>query len=204
MSHQLPPLPYAYNALEPFIDEATVRLHHDKHHAAYVTNLNNLLASHPDLQEQSLEWLLRHLPELTEAIRSAVQNNAGAIDAHTLYFEVMTPGGAHEPTGKLARAIDEAFGSFAALQEQLSKAGAGRFGSGWAWLVVRPDGKLACYSLPGADSPYMQGDIPLLTLDVWEHSYYLKYQNRRPEYIQAFLQLINWTKVGEKYEAVTA
>jgi Fe-Mn family superoxide dismutase len=201
MSHQLPALPYAYSALEPYIDEATVRLHHDKHHATYVNNLNGILESHLSVAEWNLDYLLRHLADLPETIRTGVRNNAGAHFAHSLYWDVMTPGGIWEPKGALAKAIEKTFGSFGALKEQFAKAGVTRFGSGWAWLAVNRDGELVCYSLPGADTPQMQGETPILTMDVWEHAYYLKYQNRRAEYIEQFFHLINWDKVGQLYEA---
>jgi superoxide dismutase, Fe-Mn family len=201
MTHQLPPLPYPYNALAPHIDETTLHFHHDKHHAAYVNNLNATLETQAALQAYDLETLLRRIAEVPEAIRTAVINNAGQVHAHTLYFEVMTPGGATAPHGALAEAIDKQFGSIAAFKEQFAKAGATRFGSGWAWLVVKEDGQLALYSTANGDNPLMQGHTPLLTMDVWEHAYYLTYQNRRPDYISTFLGLINWDIVGAKYEA---
>ncbi|HYF77634.1 MAG TPA: superoxide dismutase [Symbiobacteriaceae bacterium] len=201
MTHQLPPLPYPYNALAPHIDETTLHFHHDKHHAAYVNNLNATLETQAALQAYDLETLLRRIAEVPEAIRTAVINNAGQVHAHTLYFEGMTPGGATAPHGALAEAIDKQFGSFAAFKEQFAKAGATRFGSGWAWLVVKEDGQLALYSTANGDNPLMQGHTPLLTMDVWEHAYYLTYQNRRPDYISTFLGLINWDIVGAKYEA---
>ncbi|MDF2628913.1 MAG: superoxide dismutase [Symbiobacteriaceae bacterium] len=200
MTHQLPPLPYPYNALEPHIGEATLLLHHDKHHAAYVNNLNATLETQAALQGYDLETLLRRIGEVPEAIRTAIINNAGQVHAHTLYFEVMTPGGATAPHGALAEAIDKQFGSFAAFREQFAKAGATRFGSGWAWLVVKEDGQLALYSTANGDNPLMQGHTPILTMDVWEHAYYLNYQNRRPDYVSTFLGLINWDIVGAKYE----
>jgi superoxide dismutase, Fe-Mn family len=201
MTYQLPPLPYPYNALAPHIDETTLHFHHDKHHAAYVNNLNATLETQAALQVYDLETLLRRIAEVPEAIRTAVINNAGQVHAHTLYFEVMTPGGATAPHGALAEAIDKQFGSFAAFKEQFAKAGATRFGSGWAWLVVKEDGQLALYSTANGDNPLMQGHTPILTMDVWEHAYYLTYQNRRPDYISTFLGLINWEIVGAKYEA---
>jgi len=201
VAFQLPPLPYAYNALEPYIDEMTMRIHHDKHHAAYVNNLNAALEGHESLQALSVEQLLSNLEAVPEAIRTAVRNNGGGHANHTLYWEIMTPGGAKEPTGELAAAINSTWGSFDNFKAEFSKAGASHFGSGWAWLVVTKDGKLAVYSTLNQDSPLMKGDTPILGMDVWEHAYYLKYQNRRPEYISAFMSVINWDKVAERYAA---
>lgn len=201
MAFQLPALPYPANALEPYIDTQTMEIHHGKHHAAYVNNLNAALEGHPELQSKSIEELLRGIDSVPESIRTAVRNNGGGHANHTLYWEIMTPGGAKEPSGELAEAINAAFGSFQNFKDEFAKAGAGRFGSGWAWLVVTKDGKLAVYSTANQDSPLMQGDTPILGMDVWEHAYYLKYQNRRPEYIQAFLNVINWDKVAERYAA---
>ena len=201
MAFQLPPLPYPTNALEPYIDTQTMEIHHGKHHATYVNNLNAALEGHADLQAKSVEELLTQIDSIPESIRTAVRNNGGGHANHSLYWEIMTPGGAKEPGGELAEAINAAFGSFQSFKDEFAKAGAGRFGSGWAWLVVTKDGKLAVYSTANQDSPLMQGDTPILGMDVWEHAYYLKYQNRRPEYIQAFLNVINWDKVAERYAA---
>lgn len=201
VAFQLPPLPYAYNALEPYIDELTMQIHHDKHHAAYVNNLNAAIEGQASLQALSVEELISNLDAVPESIRTAVRNNGGGHANHTLYWEIMTPGGAKAPTGDLAAAIDAAFGSFENFKAEFSKAGATRFGSGWAWLAVTKDGKLAVYSTANQDSPLMQGDTPILGMDVWEHAYYLKYQNRRPDYISAFFNVINWDKVGELYAA---
>ncbi len=201
MAFQLPALPYPTNALEPYIDAQTMEIHHGKHHAAYVNSLNAALEGHPELQSKSIEELLRGIDSVPESIRTAVRNNGGGHANHTLYWEIMTPGGAKEPGGELAEAINAAFGSFQNFKDEFAKAGAGRFGSGWAWLVVTKDGKLAVYSTANQDSPLMQGDTPILGMDVWEHAYYLKYQNRRPEYIQAFMNVINWDKVAERYAA---
>lgn len=201
MAFQLPPLPYAYDALEPYIDARTMEIHHDKHHNTYVTNLNAAIEKESALQNKGIEEILRHIDQVPESIRTAVQNNGGGHANHTLYWEVMTPGGSKEPTGELAQAINSAFGSFEGFKEQFSKAGAGRFGSGWAWLVVTKDGKLAVYSTANQDSPLLKGDTPVLAMDVWEHAYYLKYQNRRADYINAFFNVINWDKVAEKYAA---
>ncbi|MEW8977413.1 MAG: superoxide dismutase [Symbiobacterium sp.] len=201
MAFQLPPLPYPTNALEPYIDTQTMEIHHGKHHATYVNNLNAALEGHADLQAKSVEELLTQIDSIPESIRTAVRNNGGGHANHSLYWEIMTPGGAKEPTGELAEAIKAAFGSFENFKSEFAKAGAGRFGSGWAWLVVTKDGKLAVYSTANQDSPLMQGDTPILGMDVWEHAYYLKYQNRRADYIQAFFNVINWDKVAERYAA---
>ena len=203
MAYQLPPLPYDYTALEPHIDETTMRIHHDKHHAAYVTNLNAALEAQPALAEQSIEQLLTNITAVPESARQAVINNGGGHANHTLFWEVMTPGGSKAPTGALAEEISATFGSFDAFKEQFTKAGATRFGSGWAWLVVTKEGKLAVYNTLNQDNPLMDGGSKkvLLGLDVWEHAYYLKYQNRRPDYMAAFFNVINWDKVAEKYAA---
>lgn len=178
-----------------------MKFHHDKHHAAYINNLNGALESNADLQGKDVEALLRNTQNIPEAIRQAVVNNGGGHHNHTLFWEIMTPGGSKQPTGELANQINSAFGSFDTFKEQFAKAGATRFGSGWAWLVVNQDGKLSVYNTLNQDSPLMKGDTPILGMDVWEHSYYLKYQNRRPDYIQAFFNVINWDKVAEKYTA---
>ncbi len=201
MAHELPPLPYDYNALEPHIDEQTMRIHHDKHHAAYVNNLNAALEGHPDLAALSIEELLRGIDRVPEAIRTAVRNNGGGHANHTLFWEIMKPGGSKEPTGELAAAINQTFGSFEKFKEEFSKAAIGRFGSGWAWLVVDAQGGLKVYSTANQDSPLMQGDTPILGLDVWEHAYYLKYQNRRPDYVQAWWNVVNWDEVARRYAA---
>ncbi|MFO7245296.1 MAG: superoxide dismutase [Thermaerobacter sp.] len=201
MAHELAPLPYDYNALEPHIDEQTMRIHHDKHHAAYVNNLNAALEGHPDLAALSIEELLRGIDRVPEAIRTAVRNNGGGHANHTLFWEIMKPGGSKEPTGELAAAINQTFGSFEKFKEEFSKAAIGRFGSGWAWLVVDAQGGLKVYSTANQDSPLMQGDTPILGLDVWEHAYYLKYQNRRPDYVQAWWNVVNWDEVARRYAA---
>lgn len=201
MAYELPPLPYPNNALEPHIDEQTMMIHHDRHHAAYVNNANAALEGHPELAAKSVEDLLRNIDSVPESIRTAIRNNAGGHANHTLFWEVMTPGGASAPSGELAAAIDKAFGSFDAFKEQFAKAAATRFGSGWAWLVVNQDGSLEVYSTPNQDSPYMDGKTPILGLDVWEHAYYLKYQNKRPDYIAAFWNVVNWDVVAQKYAA---
>ena len=199
MAHELPPLPYAYEALEPHIDEQTMRIHHDKHHAAYVTNLNNALAKYPELSEQSPQALIQALDSLPEDIRTVVRNNGGGHVNHTMFWELMGPDAGGAPTGALAQAIDQAFGSFEAFKEQFSKAGVGRFGSGWAWLITDADGGLSITSTPNQDNPISEGKTPLLGLDVWEHAYYLKYQNRRPEYIAAWWNVVDWNKVAALY-----
>lgn len=201
MAFTLPALPYAYNALEPHIDEQTMRIHHDKHHAAYVNNLNAALEGHAELQQKSLEDLLRGIGSVPEAIRTAVRNNAGGHHNHTLFWEVMQPGGAPEPSGPLADAINKTFGGLAQFKEQFTKACLGRFGSGWGWLIRDASGKLAIESSANQDSPVMDGKTPILGCDVWEHAYYLKYQNRRPDYVTAWWNLVNWTEVGRRFGA---
>lgn len=200
MAYTLPELPYAHNALEPNIDERTMQIHHGKHHQGYVNNLNNALEGHADLAAKSLEDLLRGINEVPEAIRTAVRNNGGGHANHSLFWQVMSPNGGGAPAGELAEAISAAFGSFDAFKEVFAKAAATRFGSGWAWLVVN-DGKLEVTSSANQDSPYMDGKIPVLGLDVWEHAYYLNYQNRRPDYIGAFWNVVNWDKVAELFAA---
>ena len=199
MAFTLPPLPYDYSALEPHIDTQTMQIHHDKHHAAYVTNANAALESYADLQKYSAEELLKHINDVPEAIRAAVRNNVGGHVNHTLFWEIMRPGGSNHPSGRLAQAIDQTFGSFDAFKTKFSDAAKGRFGSGWAWLVQDGSGKLQVYSTANQDSPLMEGHTPLLGLDVWEHAYYLKYQNRRPDYIEAWWNVVNWDAVGHRY-----
>ncbi len=199
MSFTLPPLPYDYNALEPHIDEQTMRIHHDKHHDSYVKNLNAALEGHADLARKSIEDLLAHLDAVPESIRTAVRNNGGGHANHTLFWEVMRPGGPKEPSGALAEAISATFGGLAAFKEQFAKAGATRFGSGWAWLVSSK-GNLAIESTPNQDSPLMEGKTPLLGCDVWEHAYYLKYQNKRPDYIAAWWNVVNWDEVAKRHQ----
>ncbi len=201
MAHALPPLPYDYTALEPHIDEQTMRIHHDKHHAAYVNNLNAALESHAGLHGLSLEALIGKLSDVPESARGAVRNNGGGHYNHTLFWELMAPGGAKAPTGKLAEAIDAAFGSGDAFKEQFAKAGMGRFGSGWAWLVKGADGKVSIESSPNQDSPVMDGKFPVLGCDVWEHAYYLKYQNRRADYLAAWWNVLNWTVADSRYDS---
>jgi Fe-Mn family superoxide dismutase len=197
MAHELPPLPYPYNALEPHIDEQTMRIHHDKHHATYVTNLNNALGQHADLQGKSIEELLRGINNVPEDIRTAVRNNGGGHANHTMFWEIMGANAGGAPTGAIADAINSSFGSFDAFKEQFAKAGVGRFGSGWAWLI-NAGGKLAIESTANQDSPLMEGKKIVMGLDVWEHAYYLKYQNRRPDYISAWWNVVNWTAVNKR------
>ena len=197
MSHTLPPLPYDVNALEPHIDAKTMEIHHGKHHAAYVNNLNAALDKHPNLKDRSVEDLIKNLGSLPEDIRVAVRNNGGGHVNHTMFWQIMGPGGGGAPSGKIADAINGAFGGFDAFKEQMNKAGVGRFGSGWAWLVYA-GGKLQILSTANQDSPYMNGQVPILGVDVWEHAYYLKYQNRRPDYLAAWWNVINWDAVNAR------
>lgn len=196
---KLPDLGYARDALEPHIDAQTMEIHHGKHHNAYVTNLNAALEKHPDLQGWSIEDLLTRIAQVPEDIRTAVRNNGGGHHNHTLFWNILTPGGAKEPTGRLAEAIVATFGSFDDLKTKLTQAGATRFGSGWSWLVKDASGKLQVYSTANQDSPLMEGHTPLLGIDVWEHAYYLRYQNRRPDYLAAIWNVINWDKVGSRF-----
>ncbi len=200
MAHQLPSLPYAFDALEPHIDAQTMQIHHGKHHQAYINNLNAALEAHPDLQSKSVEDLIKDLNALPEAIRTAVRNNGGGHANHTLFWTLLAPNGGGAPTGKAAEAITGAFGSFDTFKEQFAKAATTRFGSGWAWLVSS-SGKLAIESTANQDSPIMEGKTPLLGLDVWEHAYYLKYQNRRPDYIAAFWNVVNWEERSNEHRA---
>ena len=202
MAHQLPPLPYAYEALEPTIDTTTMQIHHDKHHAAYTTNLNNALAG-TEFEAVPVTELLAKLDSVPEAIRTVVRNNGGGYVNHNLFWEIMGPNAGGAPTGALAAAIAQAFGSFDEFKAKFGATATGRFGSGWAWLVVKPNGSLEVYSTANQDSPLMQGDAPILGLDVWEHAYYLKYQNRRPEYVTTWWNVVNWNAVAEKYAAIS-
>ncbi len=201
MAFELPPLPYAEDALEPHIDSRTMGIHHDKHHAAYTNNLNAALEGHADLSSKSIEELLGDLSAIPESIRTAVRNTGGGYANHNLFWEIMGPDAGGEPTGDLAAAIDETLGGFAAFKEQFAKAAATRFGSGWAWLYVDGDGRLAVGSTPNQDTPWMEGKTPVLGLDVWEHAYYLNYQNRRPDYVSAWWNVVNWDAVAAKYAA---
>lgn len=198
MAFTLPALPYATDALEPHIDARTMEIHHGKHHQAYITNLNNAIAGHADLESKSVEDIIANLDAVPEGIRTAVRNNGGGHANHSLFWTIIGPGKGGAPSGKLAADIDAAFGSFDAFKEAFGKAATTRFGSGWAWLSVK-DGKLAVSSTANQDSPVMDGGKPLLGLDVWEHAYYLNYQNRRPDYIGAFWNLVNWDAVAARY-----
>jgi Fe-Mn family superoxide dismutase len=200
MPHTLPALPYDFAALEPHIDAQTMQIHHDKHHQAYVNNLNAALDKHPDLHKKTLDELLRGINAVPEDIRTAVRNNAGGHHNHSLFWTIMAPKAGGEPTGALADAIKKAFGDIAKFKEQIAAAATTRFGSGWAWLAVS-GGKLEIFSSANQDSPLMDGKIPVLGLDVWEHAYYLKYQNRRPDYIGAWWNVVNWPEVAKRYEA---
>ena len=198
MPFEVPPLPYDYAALEPHIDEQTMRLHHDKHHQAYVDNANKALAG-TEWAERPVEEVLRSLDSLPEDIRTAVRNNAGGHANHSFFWEIMGPSGGGEPTGELAEAIASAFGGVAQLVEQVNDAGVKRFGSGWSWLVA-DNGSLAVTSTPNQDSPVTDGRTPILGIDVWEHAYYLRYQNRRPDYLAAWWNVVNWAEVARRFE----
>ena len=195
MTYTLPDLPYAFDALEPYIDEETMHLHHDKHHNTYVTNLNAAIEKHPELGEKTIEELLSDMDAVPTDIKTAVRNNGGGHANHSFFWKIMAPNAGGEPTGAIKEAIDEAFGDFATFKEEFKKAAAGRFGSGWAWLVME-NGKLAITSTANQDSPLMEGKTPILGLDVWEHAYYLKYKNVRPDYIEAFWNVVNWEEVN--------
>jgi len=201
MPFELPALKFAFNALEPAIDARTMEIHHGKHHAAYVANLNKALESAPELQNQSIETILRQIQSVPESIRTAVRNNGGGHANHSLFWELLVPGGSKQPGGQLEKAILATFGSLDAFQEKFSTAAATRFGSGWAWLAVDGDKKLQVYSSANQDSPLMEQHVPILGLDVWEHAYYLNYQNRRPDYIKAFWGVLNWDAVNSFYQA---
>ncbi|MBS4202887.1 superoxide dismutase [Lederbergia citrea] len=200
MAFELPQLPYGYDALEPHIDKETMNIHHTKHHNTYVTNLNKALEGHDELASKSVEELIADLDSVPESIRTAVRNNGGGHANHSLFWKLLSPEGGGEPSGSLAEAINSKFGSFDKFKEEFQAAGAGRFGSGWAWLIVN-NGELEITSTPNQDSPVMEGKTPVLGLDVWEHAYYLKYQNRRPEYMSAFWNVVNWDEVQKLYEA---
>ena len=202
--HVLPDLPYAFDALEPAIDARTMEIHHDKHHAAYVNNLNAALKSRDDLAGLSIEELLRSIDRVPDEIRTAVRNNGGGHANHTLFWTVLSPsGGSEAPEGELLTAIEGRFGEFDGFKDAFSKAAMGRFGSGWAWLVVTGAGGVDVYSTPNQDSPLMQGDTPILGLDVWEHAYYLHYQNRRADYVAAWWGVIDWDEVARRYAEAT-
>ena len=197
MAHSLPPLPYAPDALEPHIDKQTMEIHHGKHHNAYVTNLNAALEKHPELQSKSVEDLLRNINTVPEDIRTAVRNNGGGHANHTMFWEIMGPNGGGSPTGAVADAFNASFGGFDKLKEEFKKAAIGRFGSGWAW-VIDNGGKLVVESTANQDNPLMEGKKPVFGIDVWEHAYYLKYQNRRPDYIDAWWNVVNWAEINKR------
>lgn len=201
MPHELPNLPYDYNALEPHIDAKTMEIHHSKHHGGYVSKLNAALENNPELQDKSIEALLSDLNSLPESIRTAVRNNGGGHANHSLFWPCMSPGGGGKPSGELASAIDSAFGSFDSFKEQFANAAATRFGSGWAWLCVDSGGSLKVTSTPNQDSPISEGLKPILGLDVWEHAYYLNYQNKRPDYINAWWNVVNWEQVAKNFNS---
>ena len=203
MAFELPDLPYAHNALEPYIDARTMNIHHGKHHQAYTTNLNKALESHANLHGKSIEELLRGIAELPGGIQTAIRNNGGGFANHNLFWTVLSPTGGGSPTGNLSIAINTAFGSLEDFKAKFSAAAATRFGSGWAWLTIDAEGTLHVYSTANQDSPYMQGHTPLLGLDVWEHAYYLNYQNRRPDYVAAFWNVVNWDQVAKNFAAAT-
>ena len=201
MAYELPPLPYPNDALEPTIDAKTMEIHHDKHHQAYITNANNALKDYPELAAKPVEELLANLSAVPESIRIAVRNNAGGHANHSLFWKTLGPKGGGAPKGKLAAAIDSAFGSFDQFKEKMQAAGAARFGSGWAWLVVNKEGKLDVISTANQDSPIMDGLTPVFGIDVWEHAYYLKYQNRRPDYLKAIWAVVDWDAIGQNFDA---
>ena len=197
MAHTLPPLPYGFDALEPHIDAKTMEIHHGKHHQAYVNNLNAALEKHPELQSKSVEDLIRGINSVPDDIRTAVRNNGGGHVNHTMFWQIMGPNGGGAPTGAIADAINGAFGGFDKFKEEVKKAGVGRFGSGWAW-VVDQGGKLVVESSANQDSPLMEGKKAVFGVDVWEHAYYLKYQNRRPDYIDAWWNVVNWAEINKR------
>ncbi len=200
MAYTLPKLPYAYDALEPHIDARTMEIHHTKHHQAYVNNVNAALEGHADLANLSVEDLMSHINSVPENVRTAVRNNGGGHANHSMFWTIMKPGAGGQPKGELAKAIDQQLGGFDAFKQALTKAALGRFGSGWAWLTLNGDQKLLVEDTANQDSPLMQGHFPVLGIDVWEHAYYLKYQNRRPEYVEAWFNTIDWDAVTERYQ----
>ena len=200
MAYELPPLPYDYNALEPYIDEETMHLHHDKHHQAYVNNLNAAVQGQSQYASMPVEQLIQHINELPENIRTAVRNNGGGHANHSMFWQIMNPNGGGQPSGELANAINSTFGSFDQFKAAFNDAGAKRFGSGWAWLVMDRNGNLQVISTANQDSPLMEGLFPIMGNDVWEHAYYLKYQNRRPDYLNAWWNVVNWDEVEKRYQ----
>ena len=200
MAHQLPPLPYDFGALEPHIDAQTMQIHHDKHHGTYVTNLNAAVEKHAELGSKSAEDLIKNLNGVPEDVRTAVRNNGGGHVNHSMFWQIMAPKAGGEPSGKVGDAIKQSFGSFAEFQTKFNDAGTKRFGSGWVWLVRTRDGKLDIISTPNQDNPMMEGHWPIMGNDVWEHAYYLKYQNRRPDYLNAWWNVVNWDEVNRRFE----
>lgn len=200
MAFKLMDLPYAYDALEPHIDARTMEIHHSKHHQGYTNNLNAALEKYPDLQDKSARELLESLDSLPDDIRTAVRNNGGGFKNHNIFWKVMSPDGGGEPSGKLAEAINQAFGSFAEFKNTFSSTAASQFGSGWGWLCKKADGSLVVISTANQDNPYSQGLTPLMGVDVWEHAYYLNYQNRRGDYLQAWWNVVNWNEVEKRFE----
>jgi superoxide dismutase, Fe-Mn family len=195
----LPPLPYAYDALEPHIDKTTMQFHHDKHHAAYVKKLNEALEKEPKLKSQTVEQMLRNLNSVPAGVRQVVRNNGGGHENHSMYWQIMKPNGGGEPTGAIASAIKQSFGSFADFKKKFNEAGVSRFGSGWVWLVRNKDSKLEITTTANQDSPFSQGKYPIMGNDLWEHAYYLKYQNRRPDYLDAWWNVLNWDEINKRF-----
>jgi Fe-Mn family superoxide dismutase len=202
MAFQVPPLPYPFEALEPHIDAKTMEIHHDKHHATYVTNANAALEKHPELASKPVEELLWGINEVPEDIRTAIRNNAGGHSNHSIFWTIMGPGGGGNPPGRLGDTIKSTFGGYDSFKEQITKAGLGQFGSGWAWLVADKNGKMSIKSYPNQDSPYMEGLTPILGVDVWEHAYYLKYQNKRADYLAAWFNTLNWTAIEARFSSI--
>ena len=200
MAYELPPLPYPYNALEKAIDEQTMRLHHDKHHAAYVNNLNAALEGHAELAAMSAEDLIRNLDRVPESIRTAVRNNGGGHVNHTMFWQIMSPNGGGEPRGPIADVINSTFGDFETFKKRFNEVGVKRFGSGWVWLIRTRDGKFEVMSTANQDNPMMEGHYPIMGNDVWEHAYYLRYHNRRPEYLEAWWNVVNWDEINRRLE----
>ncbi len=199
MTYELPPLPYDYSALEPYIDTQTMQLHHDKHHQAYVNNLNAALKDNSQFSSMNVDDLMRHIKDVPDSARTAVRNNGGGHSNHSMFWQIMKPNGGGQPSGALASAIDSTFGSFDAFKTQFNDAGVKRFGSGWTWLVLDQSGKLSVISSANQDSPLMDGMYPVMGNDVWEHAYYLKYQNRRPDYLNAWWNVVNWDEIAKRY-----
>ncbi|MBW4685126.1 MAG: superoxide dismutase [Komarekiella atlantica HA4396-MV6] len=203
MAFELPPLPYNYNALEPYIDTETMRLHHDKHHQAYVTNVNAALEKHPELNSKSIEDLVIGLNSLPQDIMTTMRNNGGGHINHTMFWQIMKPNGGGEPIGAIADVINDNFGDFETFKQRFNDAGAKQFGSGWVWLVRTPDSKFEVTSTPNQDSPKTSGSFPIMGNDVWEHAYYLKYQNRRPEYLKQWWNVVNWDEINKRLQMST-